>query len=737
MNLVKRAIPKSVPMTVTEILPRLKDGGAFVKFSHKDGITAKEIEGLLRQYLKENPIKPWFNPFRRIRTNLVVGKPWLEDLYRFPSYRIKVEFVPVTPGGEAAELSQETLYSLFRKYGKLAEISSQPSDSKILPKYAYLDFARVRHAIMARNCMHGLKVLEEAGGGKAGTRLRLSYEQKMKTHWIWDWLANHPRVVIPAVAALVTTATLAVFDPIRTFFIKAHIDHAFSLKDNRIYKWFKNQATDIFTFRLHRAEEASLDAIWDDRKQVVDQLQTWLMETADTFIVVQGPRGSGKKELILDQTLKKRSNTLLIDCKPIQEARGDSATISAAASSVGYRPVFSWMNSISSLIDLAAQGTIGVKSGFSETLDAQLGKIWQNTATALKQVALQHRRKEDKDVALSDDDWLEAHAECRPVVVIDNFLHKNEESSIVYDKIAEWAAGLTTANIAHVIFLTNDISYSKSLSKALPDRVFRQVSLGDITPQVAKKFVITHLDSDQSDETTGEVKLTQSQRYKDLYELDEVIDALGGRLTDLEFLARRLKTGQTPKRAVAEIIEQSASEIMKMYLLTVDKGDRNWSPEQAWYLVKSLAEKEDLRYNEVLLSNTFASSLTPSASSGESVLEALSAAELISIKTYKGRPQIIKAGKPVYQAAFKLLTEDNVLRSRLDLAILTELTKIETKSIDKYETELNMLATLPKQPREILPRVEYLLGKLQASQVKVEAWEKEMGSLKKVLMLEY
>lgn len=737
MNLVKRAIPKSVPMTVTEILPRLKDGGAFVKFSHKDGITAKEIEGLLRQYLKENPIKPWFNPFRRIRTNLVVGKPWLEDLYRFPSYRIKVEFVSVTPGGEAAELSQETLYSLFRKYGKLAEISSQPSDSKILPKYAYLDFARVRHAIMARNCMHGLKVLEEAGGGKAGTRLRLSYEQKMKTHWIWDWLANHPRVVIPAVAALVTTATIAVFDPIRTFFIKAHIDHAFSLKDNRIYKWFKNQATDIFTFRLHRAEEASLDAIWDDRKQVVDQLQTWLMETADTFIVVQGPRGSGKKELILDQTLKKRSNTLLIDCKPIQEARGDSATISAAASSVGYRPVFSWMNSISSLIDLAAQGTIGVKSGFSETLDAQLGKIWQNTATALKQVALQHRRKEDKDVALSDDDWLEAHAECRPVVVIDNFLHKNEESSIVYDKIAEWAAGLTTANIAHVIFLTNDISYSKSLSKALPDRVFRQVSLGDITPQVAKKFVITHLDSDQSDETTGEVKLTQSQRYKDLYELDEVIDALGGRLTDLEFLARRLKTGQTPKRAVAEIIEQSASEIMKMYLLTVDKGDRKWSPEQAWYLVKSLAEKEDLRYNEVLLSNTFASSLTPSASSGESVLEALSAAELISIKTYKGRPQIIKAGKPVYQAAFKLLTEDNVLRSRLDLAILTELTKIETKSIDKYETELNMLATLPKLPREILPRVEYLLGKLQASQVKVEAWEKEMGTLKKVLMLEY
>ena len=62
-------------------------------------------------------------------------------------------------------------------------------------------------------------------------------------------------------------------------------------------------------------------------KSTIDQLHTWLIETADTFIIVQGPRGSGKKELIVDQALKGRPNTLLIDCKPIQEARGDSGTI--------------------------------------------------------------------------------------------------------------------------------------------------------------------------------------------------------------------------------------------------------------------------------------------------------------------------------------------------------------------------------------------------------------------------
>ena len=336
---------------------------------------------------------------------------------------------------------------------------------------------------------------------------------------------------------------------VRTFFIKAHVTHSFHIGDNIAVKWLRSQVTranDILSFRHHRTEDAGLDAIWDDRKDSIELIRTWLMETADTFIVVQGPRGSGKKELVLDQALKDRKNNLVIDCKPIQEARGDGATIAAAALEVGYRPVFSWMNSISSLIDLAAQGTIGTKTGFSETLDTQLAKIWQNTASALRQIALEGRKKDDRDGDLEDDDFLEAHPERRPVVVIDNFLHKSQESSLVYDKISEWAAGLTTANVAHVIFLTNDVSFSKSLSKALPDRVFRQISLGDCSPEVAKRFVINHLDADAPEATNGGKRLIPSEIRDDLSELDGCIETLGGRLTDLEFLARRIKTGETP-----------------------------------------------------------------------------------------------------------------------------------------------------------------------------------------------
>lgn len=55
-----------MPIKVTEILPRIKDGGAFVKFSHPDSVTSQEVEGLIIKYLKEKYVRPWFNPLRPI-----------------------------------------------------------------------------------------------------------------------------------------------------------------------------------------------------------------------------------------------------------------------------------------------------------------------------------------------------------------------------------------------------------------------------------------------------------------------------------------------------------------------------------------------------------------------------------------------------------------------------------------------------------------------------------------------
>lgn len=268
-------------------------------------------------------------------------------------------------------------------------------------------------------------------------KLKLSYEAKRKTSWFTDWIFGHPRISIPIFAALLATFTVAIFDPIRTFYIKMHITHAWDITDNKAWKWVASRATDFLTFQRRRDTDASIGVV-AGRQENVEQLERWLMETADTFIVVQGPRGSGKHELVVDHALKDSRRKLIIDCKPMQEARGDSATIKACADQVGYRPLFSWMNSISGLVDLAVQGTTGLKTGFTETLDTQISNILQNTATALKEIALENRAKDPKDAKMSDDVYLEAYPERLPVVVIDNFLHKSQESTIVYDKLADW-----------------------------------------------------------------------------------------------------------------------------------------------------------------------------------------------------------------------------------------------------------------------------------------------------------
>src|ERR1700742_3146124 len=162
-----------------------------------------------------------------------------------------------------------------------------------------------------------------------------------------------------------------------------------------------------------------------------------------------------------------------------------------------------------------------------------------------------------------------------------------------------------------------------------------------------------------------------------------------------------------------------------MYLLDVDISTRKWTPQQAWLLIKELAANDTLRYNELILNDLF--------KDGETVLQALEQAELITITSKKGRPYGIKPGKPVYQSAFEYLTDDEVLKARLDLAILTQLIGLENKNVEKYESELRTLAELPGAPSELKPRIRWCLGKAMVSHEKIMKYEAQSGQLKKVL----
>ncbi|KAF3918964.1 hypothetical protein ABW20_dc0108200 [Dactylellina cionopaga] len=711
-KLIKYSLPKDFPVQIKQIIPRIKDGGAFVKFVLPENITPREVEQRMQALLTKRTIRPWFNPFGRLKCFLVEGRPWLEDLHRFPAARLKVEF-------EGPDVSSEHLYTTFRRFGRLIDITPLPKDSKELPRYAYLQFWKIRSATAARNCLHDMNIKNSEG---ALTQLRILYSPVVKGHAIRKWILDHPKIILPIVAAIVAAIAVSVFDPIRTFFVKAHITRSLDV-GSKAWTWFKDK-TSQYLVRQKPKNDASgdLSVLWEERKGNVETMKAWLLESAETFIVVQGPRGSGKRDLVLDDVLGDWKHKLVFDCEPVQESHGDAHIIRATAAQVGYRPVFGWLNSINSWIDLAVQGTLGTAAGLSETLETQFTKILQNTATALKQVALSERTKYDKDAALNDDEWLEAHPEKRPVVVIDNFLHRSDAvGDKIYQRLSDWAALLVSANVAHIIFMTNDVSFSKQLAKSLPDRVFRTVMLGDASPEAAKRYVLSHIQSGMS----------EAEKSNEIEELDSSIDQLGGRLTDLEFLARRIRTGESPAQAVSEIVKSSANEILKLYFLG-DPAKRLYSREQAWALIKMFGQqKEDqLRYNEVLLHGVF-------TKGGEEALQALEQAELISIVSSDGRPWAIKPGKPVYRAAFKKLQGDKVLEAKLDIDVATELIKTENANVAKYENELTLLGQLPSRPSEVSGRISWLLKKLQTSQSKIETYEKEVNTLKKVLQSQF
>ena len=155
-------------------------------------------------------------------------------------------------------------------------------------------------------------------------------------------------------------------------------------------------------------------------------------------------------------------------------------------------------------------------------------------------------------------------------------------------------------------------------------------------------------------------------------------------------------------------MEQAASEIQKLFLAVSNDEKRTWTPQQAWQLVKLLAKADSLRYNEILLSDVY-------KTGGDTALTALEQSELITIQSYNGRPYSVKAGRPVFAAAFKHLVDDAVLSSKLDLAVLAESIKVETQTIEKCEQELHLLGELPKQPAELTGRIQWLLKKIQAS----------------------
>ncbi|SNX85177.1 related to PRP12 - involved in early maturation of pre-rRNA [Melanopsichium pennsylvanicum] len=515
---------------------RMKDGGAFVTFSYREDPNEKNEESLniIEKRLKSG-VRRVFNPLLFFLgtpgVHVVRGKPFREDMNIFPATRIFVKL----EGGDASE---EQLWQTLRPYGRIVSITKEK------PSEAFVTFSRTRGATSARNCAHGLELPN-------GARFIITFRSMLRSKQAWDWISNHPRLVFPLVAFLIGGISYMVFDPVREFMVESKVHNTFSLDEYRVYTWLKQNTVGLFKDTDGNVK-GDIDDWWE-RRQSAETIQEWIREKPSTFVTISGPRGSGKSGLV-NKAITRDVQHLVIDCDAIAKtAKNDSLLITSLANETGYWPVFSWLSSINSMIDLAAVGLIGSKAGFATPTDAQLKQILAVVTNALNRIneqtqkriaraekaRLAAEKKEKKPFAPAPTPAVSAvNAEANekesfeekaselahhavesiqslvtgeydidadkggkkgktfdsPVVVIKQFHHKGIKQAILHQVLAEWATELVTNGIAHVVFVSdNPVGMGKELAKALPNVPFQGIALADAEEDKARSYVYDKL----------------------------------------------------------------------------------------------------------------------------------------------------------------------------------------------------------------------------------------------------
>jgi hypothetical protein len=184
---------------------------------------------------------------------------------------------------------------MFRQFGRIRDIIPSSPSSKDLPRFAIITFLYMRSATSAKNCLH--QTIE------TGTKIHISYESVHKTPWfIWDWLMNHPRISIPAAAALFAVVMGTIFDPIRAWSVENKVTRKWHVESSRAIQWLRRSFNEIVPFRRQKGKEQ----VWKVDENV-NRIKDWIGENQESFIVVIGPKGTAKRELVIDGVLEGRA----------------------------------------------------------------------------------------------------------------------------------------------------------------------------------------------------------------------------------------------------------------------------------------------------------------------------------------------------------------------------------------------------------------------------------------------
>ncbi|GAA5828532.1 hypothetical protein JCM11251_000838 [Rhodosporidiobolus azoricus] len=779
---IRELVPKDAEydVRVESVAPRAKDGGAFVRFSFNvpdsvrhelegaaaEGEVSEEaqkkrekdleekiarlIEKKAASSLTESGFRPWFALHRPSKTFLVKGRPWMEDMNRFPSREILVQY-------EGPDIPQEELYEIFRPYGKIHDIIPGAKSARIM-------FSSTRSATSARNCLHAAKV-SASSAGDATTILRILYAERHHTNYVKDWITSHPRITIPALVALLGTISYAIFDPIREFFIQSKIEGTFDADQWVVVRWLKKETLGRLGFtgkQVGTLENATATGIEKEREEAKQQLEGWLKDVPDTFIVVTGPRGSGKTALV-DEVLADGKNILTIDCDALlKNARSDTKLLTALADATGYWPQFVLASSLNNLIDLASMGLIGQKAGFASTLDVQLKAILEVTSAALSSIAAASRARAAALLASSSSRRESAHSRAQiasqlrtdgvrdgridavagngimselgegvegPAAGVTSQAGEGEKVKIVGPRSAELVKDV--ANTEALRRKSEDEAGEGEMPPPLLERLpvvvikgfsgkgeAKQELLYDVLSEWAAVLTenqVAHVifTSDASTVTKPLAKALPSRPFNMITLTDASPEAslqyvsaklssfdatlppeafplvaqLGGRQTDLELLVQKVRAGQSIDEAIDGMLDREATSLRK----NLFGDDEEEAKALKWSRDQAWALVKGLSEKGEL---KYSETLLTTFGGDDTALRALESASLISVHHVNGRPSTIRPGKPVYRSALERLIADAPFRASIEFRSVSAGLSGASGDIKSAQSELIELAKL-------------------------------------------
>ncbi|KAJ2320335.1 mitochondrial escape protein 2 [Coemansia sp. RSA 2704] len=676
-------LPSELPhgARVSDIDPHFRDGGSLVHFTFTGNTgldaarqTAQDVVSAVDAHVRAQSGRRWLW-LESARALAVRGVPFCEDIVRMlPSKRVRVEFC-------GPPLDMEQIFDEFRAFGRILDIEMAQRDAQ----HAVVHFTRLRGATSARNCVHGDVV--------GATRLRLAYEREDREMVLVQWAKEHSKFTIPLAAAALIAAIYAVFDPIREFCVENKITHRFDLSRIPLLGNVRKAAMRSL-LRREPAPQQDVSA-WTGLADQSARLTSILDEPPESFVVVSGPRGSGKTRVV-DQATANKKYRIVVDARKLAAEHSEVEQMTQLARQLGWWPVFNSIISITNAVDVMVTATTGSNAGISATPESQVRRILETLALVLaniRQDRLQAQaRQHDKHHEFTIPVHTVEPADI-PVIVLDNFLDKDIKFTPV---ILDWAASVVEAGLAHCIITTSNISGYHEVQRAQPQSPASLVSLNDASPIEAVTLLQQQLSLPTMPEQSPPPHVADAHSANDEYvrRLDQASSdsiataarVLGGRLEDLQLFVQKVRAGESVDAALEDIIQRSITEVRKYAFADdseVGQHEHTWTPEQFWYLLTELALRDSVEYDRMRNSALF--------SGKDDALLGLAEAQLITMVYDNDRPSRIRAGRPVYAAAFARILKDPGFASSMTVKMNKQFIDLETAKIRKAEDELAVL----------------------------------------------